>query len=46
MDVMLSGQATQAQIGSFLTALRMKGETIDELTGFAAVLRDKAETIS
>ena len=46
MDVMLRGQATQAQIGSFLTALRMKGETIDELTGFAAVLRDKAETIS
>ncbi|MCM1258184.1 MAG: anthranilate phosphoribosyltransferase [Roseburia sp.] len=46
MDVMLSGEATQAQIGAFLTALRMKGETVDELTGFASVLRDKADTIS
>jgi len=46
MEVMLSGNATQAQIGAFLTALRMKGETIDELTGFASVLRDKADTIS
>ena len=46
MDIMLSGEATQAQIGSFLTALRMKGETIDELTGFASVLKEKADTIS
>lgn len=46
MNIMLSGEATQAQIGSFLTALRMKGETIDELTGFASVLKDKADTIS
>lgn len=46
MGILLSGEATQAQIGSFLTALRMKGETVDELTGFAAVLRDKADTIS
>lgn len=46
MGILLRGEATQAQIGSFLTALRMKGETVEELTGFAAVLRDKADTIS
>lgn len=46
MDIMLSGEATQAQLGSFLTALRMKGETLDELIGLASVLRKKADTIS
>lgn len=46
MDIMLSGDATQAQIAAFLALERVKGETLDELTGFAAVLRDKAETIS
>ena len=46
MKIMLEGEATQAQIASFLTALRMKGETLDELVGLASVLRDKAETIS
>ncbi len=45
MELMLSGEATQAQIASFLTALRMKGETLEELIGFASVLRDKADTI-
>lgn len=46
MNIMLSGEASQAQIGAFLTALRMKGETLDELVGFASVLRDKAEVIA
>ena len=46
MDVMLRGDATQAQIAAFLALERVKGETLDELAGFAAVLRDKAETIS
>lgn len=46
MEIMLSGEASQAQLGSFLTALRMKGETLEELVGFASVLRDKADTIS
>lgn len=46
MNILLSGEATQAQIGAFLTALRMKGETLEELVGLASVLRDKAETIS
>ena len=35
MDCIMNGGATDAQIGSFTTALRMKGETISELTGFA-----------
>ncbi len=42
MDCVMSGGATEAQIGSFITALRMKGETIDEITGFARVMRSKA----
>lgn len=46
MTEMLEGGAGLAQIGSFLTAMRMKGETLDELVGLASVLRDKADTIS
>lgn len=46
MDIMLSGAATQAQLGAFLTALRMKGETLDEMVGFASVLKEKAEHIT
>lgn len=46
MHLMLSGEATQAQLGSFLTALRLKGETLEEIVGCATVLRDKAEHIS
>ena len=46
MDVMLRGDATQAQIAAFLALERVKGETLDELAGFAVVLRDKAETIT
>lgn len=45
-DMILTGQATEAQIACILTALKMKGETLDEITGFAAGLRDKANTIS
>lgn len=41
MEEIMSGRATQAQIASFLTALRMKGETIDEITACAGVMRDK-----
>jgi len=39
MEEIMSGNATQAQIGAFLTALRMKGETIDEISALAAVMR-------
>ena len=46
MSIMLSGEATQAQLGAFLTAMRMKGETLEELTGFASVLKEKAEHIA
>ena len=45
-EIILTGQATDAQIAAFLTALRMKGETIDEITGLASVLRDKTNTIA
>lgn len=41
MDTIMSGEATPAQIGSYLTALRMKGETIEEITGCAKGMRDK-----
>lgn len=41
MNEIMSGGATHAQMGSFLTALRMKGETIDEITACATVMREK-----
>jgi len=42
MEAIMSGAATHAQIAAFLTALRMKGETVEELIGFAQVMRQKA----
>lgn len=39
MTIIMTGQATQAQIGSYLTALRMKGETIPEITGSVRAMR-------
>ncbi len=41
MDWIMSGEASEAQIGSYLTALRMKGETIEEITGSAKGMREK-----
>jgi anthranilate phosphoribosyltransferase len=42
MTVIMTGQATPAQIGSYLTALRMKGETIPEITGSVRAMRSAA----
>lgn len=42
MNEIMNGEATPAQMGSFLAGLRMKGETIDEITACAAVMREKA----
>ena len=39
MDEIMQGQATPAQMGSFLTAMRMKGESIEEITACAMVMR-------
>ncbi|HOV27432.1 MAG TPA: anthranilate phosphoribosyltransferase [Pseudobacteroides sp.] len=43
MNYIMEGNATPAQIGSFITALRIKGETVEEITGCAKVMRDKAD---
>jgi anthranilate phosphoribosyltransferase len=45
MEQIMTGNATDAQVGGFLTALRMKGETSTELIGFARVMREKAEPL-
>lgn len=42
MNAIMEGQATDAQIAGLLIALRLKGETVDEITGFAQAMRDKS----
>ena len=42
MREIMQGEATDAQISSYITALRMKGETVEEITGSARVMREKA----
>ena len=45
MDEIMEGRATGAQVGAFLTGLRLKGETIEEISAAAEVMRDKATPI-
>src|SRR5580693_5588801 len=45
MRALLAGESTPALTAAFLTALRMKGETVEELTGFARAMRDAARTV-
>ncbi len=46
MDEIMSGNSKPSQIGAFLIALRMKGETVDEITGFAESMREKANRLN
>jgi anthranilate phosphoribosyltransferase len=45
MAYIMEGKATDSQIAAILVALRMKGETIDEITGFAQTMREKASRV-
>ncbi|MRG55454.1 anthranilate phosphoribosyltransferase [Phyllobacterium sp. SYP-B3895] len=45
-DIMMSGQATPAQIGGLLMALRVRGENIDEITGAVSAMRSKMLTVT
>lgn len=45
-EIIMSGMATPAQIGAFLMGLRQRGETVEEITAAATILRAKAQTIN
>jgi anthranilate phosphoribosyltransferase len=46
MNEIMEGTATPAQFGAFVTALRLKGETVEEISGFARTMRAKALRVS
>jgi anthranilate phosphoribosyltransferase len=45
MGSVMDGEATQAQLAALLVALRMRGETVDELAGFAAAMRERVTPV-
>jgi len=45
LDIMTAGHATPAQMGAFLMALRVRGETVEEITGAAQMLRSRMERV-
>lgn len=45
MDTIMNGEATPAQIAAFIVGLRIKGETVEEISGCARIMREKARTI-
>jgi len=45
MDIIMTGQATPAQIGGYLVALRMKGETVEEITGSVRTMREQVASV-
>ncbi len=46
METIMGGEATAAQISAFITGLRLKGETVEEISGCARVMRQRARTLS
>jgi anthranilate phosphoribosyltransferase len=45
MEELMTGEATPGQVGAFLVALRLKGESVDEIAGMARVMREKATPV-
>jgi len=46
MNAIMSGECTESQVAAFIVALRMKGETVDEIAGCAQVMREKATRVN
>ncbi len=45
MQMIMSGELTDSQIGGFLSAMRTKGETVEEIVGFTKIMRQKSDKI-
>ena len=46
MEAIMSGEVSEIEISSFLTALKIKGETVDEISAAAKVMRNKAQKVN